>query len=37
MKIYTNLRILGIGFILTTEIFVIRIGNVLIEFYNKVS
>ena len=36
MKIYTTLR-LGIGFALTAEIFVIRIGKIIIEFYNKVS
>lgn len=35
MKVYTDLSLCGIGFVITCEIFVIRIGKFLIEFYNK--
>jgi hypothetical protein len=35
MRVYTDLSLLGIGFVLTPEIFVIRIGKYLFEIYNK--
>lgn len=35
MKIYTDLSMLGLGFVITPEIFAIRIGKYLIEIYNK--
>ena len=35
MRIFTDLSLFGIGFVITPEIFVIRIGKYLFEIYNK--